>query len=116
MLGSARRKPSRNPRDGRIVRLGIHRTDDARLGSDIKAAIWVRAVDADWHELAWLRAMSAAPTVHCATCHTISGTSTHARIWTGPYIKACADNAATLQRWLEANIGLAPRPFGRCAR
>jgi hypothetical protein len=199
LLGSARREPRWNPQDGRIVRLGIHRTDDAGLGGSVEAAIWARAADLDWPELAWLRAMSAAeriayddthsarlnrarefavmpasdpavkpraarrrkarrgarqlrgergvvvfvdddasylrwiaanpnarvlnaarslaptPTLHRATCHTISGMPARGRVWTGPYIKACADDTVALHRWSEANIGHVPRPCGTCA-
>jgi hypothetical protein len=35
LLGSARREPCWNPQDGRIVRLGIHRTDSAGLGNNL---------------------------------------------------------------------------------
>jgi hypothetical protein len=203
LLGSARREPCWNPQDGRIVRLGIHRTHNAGLGGNVEASIWARAADLDWPELAWLRTMSAAkrttyddahrarldrarevaakptavpthdttvkpqaartretrrgarslrdergvvvfvdddaaylrwiaanpnarvlnaarslvaaPTLHRATCHTISGTPARGRVWTGPYIKACADDTVALQRWTEANIGRAPRPCGTCA-
>jgi hypothetical protein len=203
LLGSARREPCWNPQDGRIVRLGIHRTDNAGLGNNLEATIWARAADPDWPELAWLRTLSAAeratydgahrarldrarevavkprvvptrdaavkpqapqtpsdgrgawplrgergvvvfidddasylrwiaanpsgrvlnaarslavlPTLHRATCHTISGTPARGRVWTGPYIKACSDDAAALQRWSKTNIEHAPRPCGTCA-
>jgi hypothetical protein len=204
LLGSARREPCWNPQDGRIVRLGIHRTDNAGLSGNVEASIWARAADLDWPELAWLRSMSAAeratyddahrarldrarevavklratatrdtainpqatrtrktrrgarplraergvvvfvdddaaylhwiaanpnahvlnvarslaatPTLHRAACHTISGTPARGRVWTGPYIEACAGDAAALQRWSKANIGHAPRPCGACAQ
>jgi hypothetical protein len=203
LLGSARREPCWNPQDGRIVRLGIHRTDDAVLGGHVEASIWARVADPAWQELAWLRAMSTeeraaymdahrarldqareaavkpravrardasgespatrtpgaratarphqdeagvfvftdddpsylrwiatnpngrvlnaarsltvTPTLHRATCHTIGGTPTHGRIWTGPYIKACSADMAALLRWCEANVARAPRPCGVCA-
>ena len=202
LLGSVRREPCWNPQDGRIVRLGIHRTDNASLGREVEGGIWARAADPDWHELAWLREMSAAertayddahrarldrarevaikpsavparhavvkpraarrrgnrrgmqplrdergvvvfvdddvsylrwiaanpnarvlnaarslaaaPTMHRATCHTISGTPARGRTWTGPYVKACAEEASALLRWSEANIGRVPHPCGAC--
>lgn len=47
-----------NPLDGRIVRLGLHKTVDAGFRND-EAAMVVRAIVADerWPELHWLRSL-----------------------------------------------------------
>ena len=54
--------PSRewNPLDGRIVRLGLHRTTDPSLGHDAEATIWARTAASRWPELAWLTDMTEA--------------------------------------------------------
>jgi hypothetical protein len=74
---------------------------------------WI-ATNPDAHVLNAARSLGASATLHRATCHTISGTPARGRIWTGPYIKACANDADALQRWSETNIGHAPRPCGTC--
>ncbi len=46
-----------NPLDGRIVRLGLHRTTDVGLGRDVTSAVWVRPADERWPEVGWYAAM-----------------------------------------------------------
>jgi hypothetical protein len=84
------------------------------VDDDASYLSWI-ATNPSGHVLNAARSLAVAPTLHRATCHTISGTSTRGGTWTGPYIKACADDTIALQRWLEANIGHAARPCGSCA-
>jgi hypothetical protein len=46
-----------NPQDGRVVRLGLHRTVDYSLGHDASMTLWARPADEDWPELRWLGQM-----------------------------------------------------------
>jgi hypothetical protein len=46
-----------NPQDGRVVRLGLHRTVDYSLGYDASMTLWVRPADESWPELRWLALM-----------------------------------------------------------
>ena len=46
--------------DGRIVRLGLHRTTDPSLGHDAEATIWALTAASRWPELAWLTDMTEA--------------------------------------------------------
>lgn len=47
VLGLTRPDREFHPRDGRIVRLGIHRTDDPPLAFDVEVGIWWRAATLD---------------------------------------------------------------------
>jgi hypothetical protein len=109
----------------RAARTSAVRLDAAALLGEGGVVVFV---DDDASYLRWIAAkteracpqrrtlsLSILPTLHRATCHTISGTPTRGGTWTDPYIKACADEAAALKRWSEANIGHAPRPCGTCA-
>jgi hypothetical protein len=46
-----------NPQDGRVVRLGIHRTVDYSLEDDASMTLWARPADEGWPELRWLAKM-----------------------------------------------------------
>jgi hypothetical protein len=46
-----------NPQDGRVVRLGLHRTVDYSLGHDASMTLWARPGDEGWPELRWLAQM-----------------------------------------------------------
>jgi hypothetical protein len=48
-----------NPQDGRVVRLGLHRTVDHSLGHDASMKLWARPADEGWPELSWLAHMEA---------------------------------------------------------
>jgi hypothetical protein len=48
-----------NPQDGRIIRLGLHRTHDSRLGGRARALIRATSAPITWPELAWFESMSA---------------------------------------------------------
>lgn len=43
-----------NPQDGRVVRLGLHRTVDYSLGYDAAMTLWAHTADPSWPELRWL--------------------------------------------------------------
>ena len=60
LLGRTYASREWNPLDGRIVRLGLHRTTDPSLGHDAEATIWARTAASRWPELAWLADMSEA--------------------------------------------------------
>jgi hypothetical protein len=60
LLGRANPSRDWNPLDGRIVRLGLHRTTDPSLGHDAEATIWARTAASRWPELAWLTDMTEA--------------------------------------------------------
>lgn len=47
-----------NPQDGRVVRLGLHRTIDASLENDVSMTLWACAADDCWPELRWLAEMA----------------------------------------------------------
>jgi Family of unknown function (DUF6308) len=53
--------------------------------------------------------------LHRASCRTISGQPTRGDVWTGPYIKVCADGEAAIERWTAATVGAAPRRCLVCA-
>jgi hypothetical protein len=46
-----------HPQDGRVVRLGLHRTVDYSLANDASMTLWARAADDSWPELRWLAQM-----------------------------------------------------------
>ena len=43
--------------------------------------------------------------LHRASCGTISGTPARGKNWTGPYIKVCASERATLESWAQLKTG-----------
>jgi hypothetical protein len=49
-----------DPRDGRVVRLGIHVWEDASVGWEVPFVIRARPADLTWPEMAWFAAMSTA--------------------------------------------------------
>jgi hypothetical protein len=49
-----------DPRDGRVVRLGIHVREDASVGWEVPFVIRARPADLAWPEMAWFAAMSTA--------------------------------------------------------
>jgi hypothetical protein len=181
-----------SPQDGRVVRLGLHRTVDRSLERDASMTVWARFADEDWPELRWLANMGADerepflrarsprrrgppkpavitgrepirpadrartagalgagadggvnvfrdnddgylawvnshPTgfviniqrsgnpsdarLHHATCRNISGINPRRGPWTGPYVKACSSDLASLDAWAGDHVG---SPITRC--
>jgi hypothetical protein len=49
--------------------------------------------------------------LHRTLCRTINGTPARGNVWTGPYIKICADDIGALDRWAAQ---VAPLPITRC--
>ena len=49
-----------NPLDGRIVRLGLHRSVVTELKNDASMVVWARVADQTWPELRWLASMDSA--------------------------------------------------------
>ena len=183
-----------NPLDGRIVRLGLHKTIDGSYGREGSLEISASSADETWPEVSWLRSLSdrdrwayfeqhrgkqrtriqraghvrrsapASPVgerddgdltvgaadvvtfrdddrrylqwvaanpqgfvmnirrglnpsdarVHRATCRTIRGEPTRGGVWTGPYIKLCANNLNALDAWANARLGKPVRRCGTC--
>jgi hypothetical protein len=58
ILGSSRGGSPWNPHDGRVTRLGLHRTA-AASGRDAEATIWARPAPLEWEENAWLESLDA---------------------------------------------------------
>jgi hypothetical protein len=58
ILGRSFPDDAYDPRDGRIVRLGLHAREDASVGLDVPFAIRARPADLRWPEIAWFAAMS----------------------------------------------------------
>ena len=58
VLGRTYAEPAWNPQDGRIVRLGMHRTVCSGFGSDAAATVWARSAPLEWEENGWLRALT----------------------------------------------------------
>jgi hypothetical protein len=52
--------------------------------------------------------------VHLAGCRTISGQIPRGRVWTGPYVKVCAEHLAELERWAIDQVGEPIPPCGTC--
>jgi hypothetical protein len=63
LLGRSFPDDEYDPKDGRVVRLGMHLRVDPALGSGTVLAIHARPAPLDWPELAWLSAMSEADRV-----------------------------------------------------
>jgi hypothetical protein len=57
LLGNTYEDRIWNPQDGRVVRLGFHRTVDYSLGHDASMMLWARPADERWPELRWLERM-----------------------------------------------------------
>src|SRR5204863_8126695 len=47
-----------DPKDGRIVRLGLHVRVDSTLAHETDIAIWARPASPEWPEIAWFSALS----------------------------------------------------------
>jgi len=58
ILGRSFPDDAYDPRDGRVVRLGIHVREDASVGSHVPFVIRARPADMSWPEMAWFAAMS----------------------------------------------------------
>jgi hypothetical protein len=52
--------------------------------------------------------------VHHADCRTISGKNPRGRVWTGPYVKVCAERLDELERWAIDQVGEPIRRCGTC--
>ena len=59
LLGRSFPDDEYDPKDGRVVRLGIHVREDPAAGWDVPFVIRARPASLDWPEMAWLAAMSA---------------------------------------------------------
>jgi hypothetical protein len=49
--------------------------------------------------------------VHHASCRTISVENPRGGLWTGPYVKVCAEQVAELEQWAVDQVG---EPLRRC--
>jgi hypothetical protein len=56
----------------------------------------------------------AAARMHTAGCWTIGGRILRGRVWTGQYVKVCADTVEELQGWAEGATGQPVSPYGAC--
>src|SRR3954469_15286129 len=52
--------------------------------------------------------------VHHASCRTISGANPRGGLWTGPYVKVCAEHLAELEQWAIDQVGEPIRRCGSC--
>jgi hypothetical protein len=52
--------------------------------------------------------------LHRANCRTVTGQPTRGKVWTGPYIKVCADQLSQLDRWAGQLTGSAISRCGIC--
>jgi hypothetical protein len=52
--------------------------------------------------------------VHRAGCRTIGGKNSNGVVWTGPYVKVCAEHLAQLERWAIDEVGEPVTPCGTC--
>lgn len=52
--------------------------------------------------------------VHRADCRTIGGRNPHGGVWTGPYVKVCAEQLRQLEQWALEEIGEQIPPCGSC--
>lgn len=52
--------------------------------------------------------------VHRADCRTISGQIPRGALWTGPYVKVCAEHPAELEQWANNRLGEQVRLCGSC--
>jgi hypothetical protein len=57
LLGRTYRDRDWNPQDGRIVRLGLHKSIDVEYRSDASLIVRARPADEAWPELAWLASL-----------------------------------------------------------
>jgi hypothetical protein len=60
LLGRTYRDREWNPLDGRIVRLGLHKSVDADYGADASMIVRARPADESWPDLNWLMSLDAA--------------------------------------------------------
>jgi hypothetical protein len=59
LLGRTYRGKEWNPLDGRIVRLGLHKSVDASYGDDASMIVQARPADETWPEMQWLASLDA---------------------------------------------------------
>ena len=76
ILGRSSPDGTYNPKDGRIVRLGLHARTDASIGWDIGLVIRARPADLAWPEMAWFAGMSEAERDAWLINHVLRSSST----------------------------------------
>ena len=52
--------------------------------------------------------------LHLASCSSISGEPAKGRSWTADYLKVCADDRLSIERWCQQQVGATPSQCGRC--
>ena len=52
--------------------------------------------------------------LHMASCSSISGEPAKGRSWTADYLKVCADDRLSIERWCQQQVGATPSQCGRC--
>ncbi len=52
--------------------------------------------------------------VHHAGCWTINGKNPRGGVWTGPYVKVCAEHLVDLEQWAADQVGQSLPPCGTC--